>query len=172
MFDMTRFVDNYATLAEMQEWADSVMTSRPPDFTIGGDYMQRWFVIPRNDGPNVYLHRTLRSDDDRALHDHPWDNTSYVLQGGYREITPEHPEGVIRRPGDIVVRQATSRHRLVLIPGQVNVSLFVTGPKVRDWGFWCGPDGQTFVPWQQFTAPGDRGAVGPGCGEYGEPVKS
>lgn len=171
MFDMTQFVERYASLAEIADWAQSVMDSRPPDFIIGGDYMERWFIIPRNAGPNVYLHRTLRSDDDRALHDHPWANSSLVLRGGYLEITPDNPLGVIRRPGDVVQRDATARHRLVLGPESSNVSLFFTGPKVRDWGFWCGSDGETFVPWQDFCNPHDRSAVGPGCGEFGEQSK-
>ena len=41
-------------------------------------------------------------------------------------------------------------------------TLFITGPKVRTWGFHC-PRG--FVPWQRFTAANDRGAIGAGCGE-------
>lgn len=47
---------------------------RAPDFYIGGNanpYLLRWWVIPRNRFFNVYLHKFLRDDDDRALHDHP-----------------------------------------------------------------------------------------------------
>ena len=34
--------------------------------------------------------RFLRSDDDRALHTHPWlANFSWLLRGGYREHSPE-----------------------------------------------------------------------------------
>lgn len=52
----------------------AIAKRRPPDVVIGGDaspYMRRWWVIPRNRRFNVYLHHFLRSDDDRALHDHP-----------------------------------------------------------------------------------------------------
>ena len=48
---------------------------RAPDFVIGGSdnpYLLRWFLIPRNPVFNVYLHKFMRSDDDRALHTHPW----------------------------------------------------------------------------------------------------
>ncbi|MDY6949859.1 MAG: hypothetical protein SXG53_29650, partial [Pseudomonadota bacterium] len=51
-FDMTRFVDKYAEAYAMRDWADSIMR-RQPDFTIGGDYMQRWFILPRNDRMNL-----------------------------------------------------------------------------------------------------------------------
>lgn len=50
-------------------WFEKIAQSRNPDFIIGGadPYMLRWWVIPRNKVFNIYLHRFLRSDDDRAL---------------------------------------------------------------------------------------------------------
>jgi hypothetical protein len=63
------------------------VTRRAPDFLIGGaddPYIRRWWVIPRNRWFNVYLHQFLRSDDDRALHDHPWANCSILLRGATR----------------------------------------------------------------------------------------
>ena len=150
----------YATIEQMQEWARDVMR-RKPDFVIGNDYLLRWWIIPRNEGCNIYLHEILHSDDDRALHDHPWANTSYILSGGYIEHTPD---GVFeRKTGDIVERSADDLHRIDVIDGQSCVSLFITGPKVRDWGFEC-PQG--WVPWQDFTDPTDSSQVGRGCGEY------
>jgi len=149
----------YFTINEMQEWAVQIM-QRKPDFVIGNDYLRRWWIIPRNEGCNVYLHQILRSDDDRALHDHPWANTSYILSGGYIEHTPE---GIFdRTAGDIVERSANALHRLEVVDGQSCVSLFITGPKVRDWGFEC-PQG--WVRWQDFTDPTDSSQVGRGCGE-------
>lgn len=69
-------------------WWKRVEKSRPPDFIIGGSnrpYMLRWWLIRRNRFFNIYLHKFLRSDDDRALHDHPWLNMSYLLDGEYIE---------------------------------------------------------------------------------------
>lgn len=139
----------YASLAEMLNWAQGVMC-RPPDVVIGGDYLRRWHVIPRNSAGNVYLHQFGRSDDDRALHDHPWDSTSVLLDGCYREHTPD---GVfLREPGTCVTRKAEAFHRIELIDGAPVVSLFLTGSKVRDWGF-AAPGG--WVPWQEFCATGE-----------------
>ena len=164
-FDMSAFAHEYATIEDLSRWADSVMSSRPADFVIGGDYLERWYVVPRSGFCNVYLHRFRRGDDDRALHDHPWDNTSVVISGRYVEVTPEGE--FLREAGAVISRPATARHRVVLLPDDnwPVVTLFFTGPKVRDWGFWCGPDGERFVPWEEFTAPGDPGSIGPGCGE-------
>lgn len=151
-----------ADLSAMQRWAEGIMASRPADFVIGNDYMHRWWVLPRNDYCNVYLHDILHSDDDRALHDHPWPNTSVLLDGGYIEHTPEG--SFTRRAGDVVTRSADTLHRLELIPGERAISLFMTGPKVREWGFACE---QGWVHWRDFTNPESVGLVGRGCGEHG-----
>lgn len=142
---------------------------RPPDFVIGDDYMLRWWVIPRNRWFNVYLHCIGRDDDDRALHDHPWWNISIILKGSYREITDElrsiegnvtYRETRVREPGDIVFRRAEEAHRLEVVKGPV-WSLFITGRRVREWGFHC-PKG--WVHWTDFTSDDGR-SVGKGCGD-------
>lgn len=133
---------------------------REPDQIIGGKerpYMLRWWVIPRNRFFNIYLHHFLRSDDDRALHDHPWWNLSVLLRGQYLEHTRDRIR--LRRAGYIVLRRATCAHRIELIDGPV-WTLFLTGPKIRSWGFHC-PQG--WRHWRKFTAADDPGAVGPGC---------
>lgn len=153
--------DGYATLDDLQLWAGEQML-RAPDFIIGPadqPYLRRWWIVPRNELCNVYLHEILRSDDDRALHDHPWANTSMLLWGGYTEHTPD---GTFeRRTGDVVTREATALHRLELAAGmRAAVSLFMTGPKVREWGFAC-PQG--WRHWKDFTSPLDKGLIGRGC---------
>lgn len=151
----------YTSPEDMAAWARATMQRRP-DFVIGEPaYMRRWWIVPRNERQNVYLHEILRDDDDRALHDHPWWNTSYVLIGRYREITPHGT--FIREAGDIVHREANALHRLELIDSTPAVSLFFTGPKVREWGFAC-PKG--WVHWQDFTGGVNGELVGRGCGEH------
>ena len=62
-----------------------------------------------------------------------------------------------------VVRSPETAHRLKLMnPGWPAETLFITGPRVREWGFAC-PKG--WVPWQEFVAPSDKGQIGRGCGE-------
>lgn len=166
--------------------AERVM-QRKPDFIIGGaadPYMLRWFItpwsglyrdIPRDQKtmwqgfvsrlPCIYLHEFHRSDDDRALHDHPWVNCSIVLEGTYVEHTicagGVHVQKV-RQPGTVVLRRSVAAHRIEIEPGTFVRSLFITGPRLRDWGFHC-PAG--WMPWQKFTASDDRGAIGKGCGD-------
>lgn len=140
---------------------------RPPDVIIGGaadPYMRRWWVIPRNRLFNIYLHHFMRSDDDRALHDHPWWNLSILLLGRYVEHTIS--AGGInvrteRRAGETKFRTASAAHRIELIDGPC-WTLFITGPMIRSWGFHC-PRG--WVPWKEFTKPENPGEIGRGCGE-------
>jgi len=142
---------------------------RPPDLVIGAPpYMRRWYVVPRNNRFNVYFHEILRSDDDRALHDHPWAwNLSIVLSGGYFEIDRAGRRWV--RPGSVRLRRGVFAHRLELRDGVMARTLFLTGPRVREWGFLC-PQG--WRHWKDFTAfntTGDSALVGPGCGEGDAP---
>ena len=136
-----------------QEIAYTILGSlyRPPDLIIApdghGEYLFRWYVIPRNKDANIYFHIQTESDPERPLHDHPWDNTSVILAGGYNELIAfdparhKEPLEYERRAGDVIHRPATWAHRLIR-PADVpySMSLFTTGPNIRDWGFWT-PDG-------------------------------
>lgn len=155
-----------ADLTGMQAWAEGLMASRPADFIIGDDYLRRWWVLPRNPFTNVYLHDIRKSDDDRAFHDHPWPNTSFLIFGSYIEHTPEGR--FVRQAGDVVHRPSNALHRLEVIPGQRAISLFSTGPKEREWGFEC-PQG--WVHWKDFTDEGDSSQTGRGCGEGYTPTR-
>ncbi|MFM9880679.1 MAG: hypothetical protein ACKVOO_09765 [Burkholderiaceae bacterium] len=157
------------------------ITRRPPDFVIGGHerpYLLRWFVIPRNPLFNVYLHQFRRSDDDRALHDHPWlFNASLLLQGEYIEHTIKEGGLLVRthrRAGDLKVRWGKSPHRVELITIADYVrsqpkndtplscwTIFITGPRIRQWGFYCMDRG--WIHWKRFTASNDPGTIGKGC---------
>ena len=57
-------------------------------------YLTRWHVLPRNKWFNIYLHRFIHGDDDRALHDHPWHSASLILDG--RWITDLEFDDIVR----------------------------------------------------------------------------
>lgn len=144
-------------------------TRREPDMIIGGaqdPYLLRWWMIPRNPMFNAYLHLFLRSDDDRALHDHPWANCSILLRGSY--VEHQIRAGGIhtrqrRVAGDWTVRPSGRiAHRIELDAGPC-WTLFLTGPLYRRWGFHC-PD-KGWVYWRDFTAArdGKPGEIGAGC---------
>lgn len=135
------------------EIAHSIVGYRVPDLVIrpdGEEYLYRWHVVPRNPLANVYFHIQMASDPERPLHDHPWDNTSVILAGGYDEIIsvepwtapwsgPGFPVVHKRKKGDVIHRKSSWAHRLILPPDvPYTMSLFTTGPKERGWGFWQG----------------------------------
>ena len=141
--------------------------SRAPDQVIGGEenpYLSRWYLLPKNYYFNIMVHEYHRSDDDRANHDHPWWNLSFVLRGGFMEWSGPYDEGgvFLRVQGDVVRRRPEAAHRIELFDKRpvAPVTLFLTGPKVREWGFWC-PKG-----WRhnaEFHADGDPTRIGKGC---------
>lgn len=149
-----------------------VADRRAPDFVVTGPegvYLYRWWLIPRNRFLNVYLHLFMRSDEDRALHDHPWPWCSILLDGEYTEVSRPLPGSPLLqrwetfRAGSIRFHRATFAHRLVLRPDRKCWTLFITGPRIRNWGFHC-PKG--WVRWEDFTDTSDGISItGKGCGE-------
>lgn len=124
---------------------------RPPDEVIGlngNDYLHRWYITPRMRWGRIYLHHILRSDEDRADHDHRADNCSLILWRGYREWQ----QGKYRDhgPGSIICRRAEQAHRLELLGGPA-WTLFFYGRQRRRWGYHCA-DG--WVPWEEFDDHG------------------
>lgn len=160
---------------------NSIAHKRHPDFVIGDPnepYLRRWYVIPRNPLFNIYLHQILRSDDDRALHCHPWLNISYLLFGSYIERLPARQRqqpAMDYRPGctrnvqrtagtrsGITCRTGRMRHRLIIPDGATPCwTLFITGPAYRRWGFWCA---HGWRYWKDYVNPDNRGTTGRGCG--------
>jgi hypothetical protein len=140
---------------------------RSPDLVIAPDgvpYIYRWHLIPRRAvGANVYLHLQVADDPERPLHDHPWDNQSVILSGGYREVYWKFPPATgtkgerIVKAGDVVSRKAEEAHRIFLLRDALGellhpytISLFTTGPVIRDWGFWFDEEhGGTWVSHDQ-----------------------
>jgi hypothetical protein len=124
-------------------------------------YLTRYYIVPNNEYLNVYLHNIHRSDMDNELHDHPWDSVSILLKGFYLEEVPlDYDKWINQGNRDTVIhirdtwkpvfRSATTIHKIKLRDQAGNISgsstegraegiwtLFITGPVVRQWSFWC-----------------------------------
>jgi hypothetical protein len=142
---------------------------RKPDLVIapdGNPYLFRWHIL-RSPGSCVYFHIQIADDPERPLHDHPWDNMSVILSGGFTEIIQTHPtvsaiHEFSRKKGDVIFRKATAAHRLLMpTSGSYTMTQFTTGPKLRNWGFWY-PHG--WVPHQEVSEllPDGRSVHKPG----------
>lgn len=126
------------------------LTKRHISGLDGNQYLIRRYLLPRNKVFNIYLHQFLGSDDDRALHDHPWYSFSIVLKGTLIEHLPDGSSEVIGA-GRITFRAPTYLHRIELPQGTTAWTIFVTGPVLRNWGFVC-PTG--WVAWKDYRENG------------------
>lgn len=120
-------------------------------------YLERYYLFlkDRKNFPfNVFLHKFLKSDVD-DVHDHPWPYATIILKGGYYEWTPQFgPDGKkigeIARwcgPGSVRLAGAKSLHRIELDPNVTCWTLFMPGPKQRDWGFLVK---NKWVQWEEY----------------------
>lgn len=116
----------------------SCTASRGPLLTRYFLLQTRWFA--------VYLHHLHASDEDRALHDHPWSFVTFLLSGGYWEHTPARPRDRVssklvdvvtchwHRRFSILWRPAEYKHRLEL--ARPTWTLVLRFARRRQWGFW------------------------------------
>lgn len=124
---------------------------------IGAGYLLRWHLIPRNRFFNIYLHKFIGNDDERALHDHPWNSFSIRIKGQlrehYRKLAHVNKGNMSfwmmkfhhRKPPRFCFRKASFSHRLELVGSKPAWTIFITGPVKREWGFHC-PKG-----WQHWS---------------------
>ena len=116
-----------------------------PCLPEAGPLLVRYMLV-KTDRVGLYIHHLLRSDHERALHDHPWSFFTWRF-GSYIEHTER---GAFRRRRfSIGWRPASYKHRLQL---ERPVWTIVLRLRQRGaWGFW--PDGR-FVSWQDYGGAG------------------
>jgi hypothetical protein len=114
---------------------------------------KRWWQFPIS----VRVHHIVLPDQDRHLHDHPWNARTIILRGFYREAKPRRPlpSGAGLSPEYFVYRRAgeTSRlnfgefHRITELSTSGAWTLFITGRHRGTWGFDVGGDK---VGWREY----------------------
>jgi hypothetical protein len=113
-------------------------------------YARRWVLNLGRFG-SLRVHHWVASDDQRFPHDHAWWFLTVVLRGGYTDISDMTSDWVppsttstfrihdhVRAPA-VRFRSAQHRHK-VKVDHDGAWTVLLTGPPVRDWGFWV--DGQ------------------------------
>jgi hypothetical protein len=120
-------------------------------------YLERYYVFLRERKTfpfNVFLHKFLKSDPD-DVHDHPWSYATLILKGGYWEWIPQFNSagekiGEVadwRGPGHFRISPARSYHRIELDPAVTAWTLFMPGPKQKDWGFLVR---NQWIQWEEY----------------------
>lgn len=133
------------------------LTNRPADFVVDVDYMDRWYIIPRNRFFNIYFHHFTGSDAP-TMHDHPWISLGWILKGTYTEHTPKG--SFKRKAGDVRLRMPRSLHWIEI--DKPVYTLFITGPRMRIWGFECE---NGWVEHTEYIKLRGEDRLASGCGE-------
>ena len=90
----------------------------------------RWF--------SVYLHGIYKADEDKHMHDHPWDFTSLVLYGYYSEklrASDGKSDSNVRHPWSIARRKAEQFHMIEKLWTKKVFTIVITGKRRREWGY-------------------------------------
>lgn len=101
----------------------------------------------------VYLHEMHAPDDDRDLHDHPFNFWSLILKGGYRERWSRFPS--VTHFHQTRSWKRWSFHKVEILEGHSISVLFevptytlvFVGRRQADWGFYTKSG---WIPWDQY----------------------
>ncbi len=116
----------------------------PARSTIHGDdgapKIHRHYLLGTGKTFGVFLHHFVGSDLPTEFHDHPWSwSVSLVLRGGYGEERRLRDDGTVTRrwlgPGALNLIPPGVFHRVELRDRRPAWTLFLHGPKIRNWGF-------------------------------------
>ena len=98
----------------------------------GEVHFRRWEILKTRWG-SIWLHAIYKADQDKHLHNHPWDFKSLVLKGSYLEQTEK---GIIKQhPGKFNSRNGESYHKILELLSPVVYTLFFVSPIKREWGY-------------------------------------
>jgi hypothetical protein len=133
----------------------AMKTPYSPIVKDGLVYMERYWLFNRYesiDGQqmgskykwfpwSIRIHWIRLPDQDRHLHDHPWNARTIILHGAYTEqrLTGNpfffETERFHRRPGDTARLRFGEYHRITYVPPDGVWTLFISGPYQGTWGF-------------------------------------
>ena len=131
------------------EWSDNTLPESPMKRIIldrqGQDpYLLRHYLLFKNRKSfpfNIFIHKIMKSDDDKDLHDHPWGFFHLILSGGYWEELHVNGdmnagiEKVWRGPGYWNIVSTDHKHKIELGEEQP-WTIFIPFKTKQNWGFW------------------------------------
>lgn len=100
-------------------------------------FMTPWF--------SIRIHKWIRSDDSRYMHDHSWDFTTFILKGYYYDVSDK---GRIKRDRFNFYNIPATHAHYVEIPISGCTTIVFSGKPKRKWGFWV--DGKFKRPLKYF----------------------
>jgi len=126
-------------------------------------YLRRFYITPRinpdkeldDRSYGIYLHYFFMGDEDRELHNHPWDKAlSLILCGGYFEEKRDNKTNVVTthdiKPGTFNFIKSDDFHRVIKKPNSKHIwTLFIVGKRIQEWGFWS-KESREYTPFNEF----------------------
>lgn len=97
--------------------------------------------------PSIRLHRIMRPDTDRDLHDHPWNARTLILDGFYQEIREGNYPLHVRMAGTSAHLSFGEFHRIINVSSGGVWTMFITWKYRGTWGFKVNG---VKVPWRTY----------------------
>ncbi len=125
------------------DWLIRKAAKRPYTHIYSADektrYMGRyWLFNPYNYDkpsrlPSIRIHNICQPDQDRDMHDHPWNCRTIIIKGWYLE---ERDSGLfIRKAGDTASIKFQEFHKIIGLSGNPVWTVFITWKYRGTWGF-------------------------------------
>ena len=105
-----------------------------PFLKVEGRRSFKWFPL------SIRIHKIMKEDNDRHLHDHPWNARTFILKGWYQELRPYvNTPNVVSlsqlKAGDTARLNFGEYHRISEVCEEGAYTMFVTGRYQGTWGF-------------------------------------
>jgi hypothetical protein len=141
---------------KMHKWLMRFTKNKPMRLIeINGDpYLERYHIASIF-GFKIWLHRFVRKDSERHLHNHAWGALSLILNGGYREVVAldgyRNMDIIDYKRGQINFIRASKAHRILAVEPNT-WTLFIRAPRLTDYWFFIDDEGK----WSPMKSAGDE----------------
>lgn len=89
---------------------------------------------------SIYIHQIFKEDQDKYLHDHPWDYFNLILKGSYTEEYSFSMKHYTRKLNflNYSFNDSYRFHKIHSLNSKLVTTLFITGRRKREWGYKIG----------------------------------
>jgi hypothetical protein len=95
-------------------------------------HFRRWQIL-KTRWFSIWIHCIYAPDEDKHLHNHPWDFKSMVIKGSYLEETENG--NIFQKFGKFNSRNGDDFHKILKLNTEKVYSLFFVTPPKREWGY-------------------------------------
>lgn len=98
-----------------------------PYLSSGADRKTKWFPI------SIRIHKIVKPDNDRHMHDHPWNARTFIVKGWYREERIN--SAFLRQKGESCRLKFKEYHKITHVSYDGVYTIFISGKYRGTWGF-------------------------------------